>query len=362
MFEERLKNIIQSLNEDKLDGLLVSSVSNISYLTGYTNFSEREREAFLIITKNDQFLITDGRYKEAVIKQVPHFKLLEISYNTSLKIILKNLKDKINTLAIEEDNLTVSEFKLIKKHFKRLKHFEASLLRSVKNSKEIKKIDKACKIGDLAFDDIVKQIKIGVTEKEIARKLENFIKGKNAQLSFPPIVAFSKNSAIPHHQTGMDKLTNTGEIILLDFGVKFKNYCSDMTRTIFFGKPNNQQKKIYEVVVKAQKEAVDFINNCIKQSKDIKASAVDKVARKYIISQGFPSIPHSLGHGIGLEVHEHPHLSPKSKEILKGGMVFSIEPGIYIPDFGGVRIEDLYYLKKSGLKRLTNSSKELTVL
>ncbi|MDP3733126.1 MAG: M24 family metallopeptidase, partial [Candidatus Daviesbacteria bacterium] len=206
---------------------------------------------------------------------------------------------------------------------------------------------------DLAFDFILKKIQSGITEKEIAKELENFIKYKGAVISFPSIVAFGKNSSVPHHQTGDKRLTINDKLILLDFGVKINGYCSDMTRTIFFGKPSGKQRKIYETVLEAQKRAVDFVNKQIKNGKIIKAKEVDQVAREYIKSKGFFDIPHSLGHGIGLEVHEHPNLSPKSKDILKEGMVFSIEPGIYIQGEGGVRIEDLFVLEKGVLRKLT---------
>ena len=366
MFEQRLKIVKEKLIKEKLDGVLISSVANITYLTGYANFSEGERESYLIITKDQQIIITDGRYSEAVKKQVPHFTLFERGYSNQTEDLLKKLKKQINILAIEEDSLTVAEYKLVKKHYKNIKHFEIGSIRSLKSDEEIRKIQEASKIGDLAFQHILKHIKIGVSEKEIARKLESFIKEKGAEFSFPAIVAFGKNAAIPHHHTGQtvlgpkSSLGREGQFVLLDFGVKVENYCSDMTRTVFFGKPDSKQKKMYETVLMAQQKAVEFINSSIKSGKQIISAEVDKAARDYIISQGFPSIPHSLGHGIGLDVHEHPHISQKSKEILKEGMVFSIEPGIYIPEFGGVRIEDLYVLEGKGLKQITNSPKRLS--
>ena len=249
--------------------------------------------------------------------------------------------------------MTVSEYKKIKKHFSKTKHFKIN--RSIKTKDEVQKIKKACQIGGLAFGYILTKLKAGITEEEIANQLEDFINTKGAKFSFPPIIAFGKNSAIPHHQTSDKRLTINDKLILLDFGVKFENYCSDMTRTVFFGEATNKQKKMYEVVLRSQQKAVGFINSHIKSGKEIKAAQADKIARDYIISCGFPDIPHSLGHGIGLEVHEHPYLSLNSKEILKEGMVFSIEPGIYIPDFEGVRIEDLFLIEKNGLKQITNS-------
>ena len=135
-----------------------------------------------------------------------------------------------------------------------------------------------------------------------------------------------------------------------------------MTRTMFFGKPSEKQKRIYETVLKAQQKAIDYIHSAIKSGKKVMTAKADEVARDYITSKDYPTIPHSLGHGIGLEVHEHPSLSPKSKEILKPGMVFSIEPGIYLPGFGGVRIEDLYVYEEKGLRQLTNSAKNMIVI
>lgn len=213
-------------------------------------------------------------------------------------------------------------------------------------------------MGDDTFEHILKKLKVGVSEKEIVFEIEYFLKKNGAEISFPPIVAFGKNSSIPHHQSGETKLKRE-DFVLLDLGAKVESYCSDMTRTIIFGKASEKQKKIYRTVLETQKRAVDFINIQIKLGKQVRAKEVDKVAREYIKSKGYLDIPHSLGHGIGLEVHEHPSLSPKSKDILKNGMVFSIEPGIYIAGFGGVRIEDLFVLEKDKIRQITLSPKQI---
>lgn len=359
MFKARLQNIRQKLNEENLDGVFISSVATIEYLTGYSNFSKEEREAYIFVGEDFEYIITDARYSEAIKKEVPHLKLYERGGGKTTKDLF--VKHKIKRLGIEEDNLTVAEHKAIKKHFKSLKHFEVGDLRSIKSDDEIEKIKQACKLGDLAFKFILEKLKAGVTEKQIAQELENFIRQQGATNSFPTIVAFGKNSSVPHHQTGNTKL-NSGDFVLLDFGVKFENYCSDMTRTVIFGKPTDKQKEIYPIVLKAQQKAVEYINNQIRLGKKVKAGEVDKVARDYIISKNYPSIPHSLGHGIGLEVHERPYLSAKNKAELREGMVFSIEPGIYIPDFGGVRIEDLFVIEEDQLRQITNSPKELIIL
>ncbi len=363
MPDAKIKKLKELLVKEKLDAVFISSVASISYFSGFTNFSKDEREAYIFVGSDFEYIITDARYCEAVKKEVPHLKLYERGGGKSTEELFASHKSKIKRLGIEEDNLTVAEYKVVKKHFKSLKHFEVGNLRSVKDKIEIEKIKKACQIGDLAFKFITKQLKVGISEKEIAQILKRFIEDQGAENSFPTIVAFGKNSSVPHHQSGQTKLEKrNGQFILLDFGARVENYCSDMTRVVFFGTPSKKQKEIYKTVYEAQQKAVDFVNKQLKSGKKVKAYKVDEVARGYIKSKGFPDIPHSLGHGIGLEVHERPYLSAKNKEELKEGMVFSIEPGIYIPDFGGVRIEDLYILGKDRLEQITNSSKELVII
>jgi len=368
---DKIKN---KLAENKIDAALVSSVPNIIYLTGYSGFSYFEREAFLLISKNKSYLITDGRYSEAVsniILSSPKYELLEITSQNTIDKIFEKLSARIKKVGIEENDITVAENRRLKKYFKTKPLKDLQTLRVIKDQSEISKIEKACKIGDKAFDFILKKLKAGVTEKQIAFELEMFIKKTGSDPSFPSIVAFGKNSSMPHHITSNSKLI-THNPILLDFGVRFDNYCSDMTRTVFFGKADDKFKKIYQTVLNAQEKAINLLNNKCHSERseesrsfgllpqdDIKASDVDKVARSHIIDHGFPTIPHSLGHGIGIKVHEGPRLSPKSKDILKPGMVFSIEPGIYLPGYGGVRIEDLVVLEKSKLKLLTHSPKQI---
>lgn len=355
---DKIKKVLQIISKKKLDAILISSVPNIIYLTGYSGFSYLEREAFLLISKNQNYLITDGRYSEAVSK-IPGFELLEISNNNSFDDIFKSFSTKIKKLGIEENNISLSESKKFKKYFKLTPLKDSESLRIIKEKTEVLKIQKSCEIGDKAFDHILNKLKPNITEKELAFELEYFIKQTGADTSFPPIVAFGKNSSIPHYTTNNEKLM-TNSIVLLDFGAKFDDYCSDMTRTVFFGKADSKFKNVYNTVLTSQQKAIDSLHHIsIYNTLSSKATNIDKIARNHIVKQGYPSIPHSLGHGIGIEVHEPPRLSPKSKDILKPGMVFSIEPGIYIPGYGGVRIEDLVVLEKSKLKLLTHSTRKL---
>ena len=352
-----LAKLKELLLKNKLDAILVSSISNITYLTNYSGFSKDEREAYLFITKNSQYILTDGRYATAVKTLIPDYKLIEISRKQSVAKIFKKLviKHKINTVGFEGDNISHLEHKKLVKIFSKMSHIDVDSIRVTKSSDEISKIEKACKLGDKTFEYILKIIHLGISEKEMANEIEIFIKKQGADVSFLPLIAFGENSAKPHHLPTAKQL-DKNSIILLDFGIKLNDYCSDMSRTIFFGSANAELKKMYNTVLEAQRMA---INSLIKQ---MSASKIDKIVRNYIISQGYKTIPHGLGHGIGLKVHEGPRLSAVSKDILKEGMVFSVEPGIYIPNFGGVRIEDLVVLTKNGPRILTHSPKTLIII
>ena len=354
----RLQNLKLLLTKNKLDAILVSSTVNIIYLTNFTGFSKEEREGYLLITKNKQYVFTDSRYFEAVRKYLPKFGLIEISKNNTFKQELKKLvsDNKINKLAIDLDDINVAEFKNIRSVVKVVSDNELiEDLRVIKDSLELKEIQKACLLGDKIFEQILKKIKVGVTEVEIAKQIEILTLLSDASLSFQPIAAFGNNCSLIHHVPTNKKLTNNS-IVLLDFGVKVNNYCSDMTRTFFIGIASKKQKEIYNTVLEAQQKAAKYF------STSKKLSDIDLIARNYILSKNYPTIPHSLGHGIGLEVHEKHGLSPKSKEIIKKGMVFSIEPGIYIPNFGGVRIEDLYFYDGKNAQLISHANKGIIEL
>lgn len=358
---------IKLLNNE-LDGILISNPVNITYLLGVDfGFSLSERECLLLITKNlpaskagEKLIITDKRYSEVVKKQVKTFTVIDTGIHNFLKNESEDLfkKLKIKTVGFEENNLTVSEYNSFKK-IANLKPIDLNKLRIIKTDAEIKNIKLACKIADQAFSYILKKIKLGISEKEIANLIESFIKEKNAETSFKSIVAFGKNSSIPHHQTSDIKLKKD-QIILLDFGVKFNNYCSDMTRTVFFGSATTEFKRMYKAVLTAQEKAIQYINSQLSMANGkLLAKDIDKIAREYILKQGFPNIIHSVGHGIGIEVHEAPHISPNSNETIKDGMVFSVEPGIYIEGYGGIRIEDLVMVTAKGGQLISNARREI---
>lgn len=364
MLIDRVNKLKHQMFISKLDAVIVTDVVLINYFTNYANFSKEEREAFLVITPKEQYILTDGRYTTAIKNEVKHFDLLEIGGNNSLENILKDLKKKhqLEVVGVDFANITHSEYKYFKKVFPKIKNSKLDQLRIIKDQDEINKIQLACKLTDKALGHVLTKIKDGVTEKELSLEIELFVKKNLADLSFATIVAFGKNAAVPHHQTGDKKLENKDKFVLIDMGVKLDGYCSDMTRTVFFKEPTTEQIKIYNTVKDAQKKAVEFIELKLEKKQKIKSKDVDKVAREYIVSKRYKSIPHSLGHGIGLQVHESPSLSPRSKNYLEEGMVFSIEPGIYIPDFGGVRIEDLFCIQNGKISQLTASEKDMIII
>jgi Xaa-Pro aminopeptidase len=214
----------------------------------------------------------------------------------------------------------------------------------------------------MAFEYILKELKPGITEKKAAQLIKDFFKKRGAGISFRPIVAFGKNASEIHHRPTDLRLRKNHGFVMIDLGTKFNNYCSDMTRTVFMGTPSQRQKKIYDTVLAAQIQSIDFINQSIKNKAVVNGKNVDAVARSYVVSKGFQNIPHSVGHGIGKKVHEGFRIGPKSKTIIRNQMVFSIEPGIYIKNYGGVRIEDLFVTTEKGLQKLTHSPSNLHVL
>lgn len=365
----RLNTCQKILQKKKISAFLVSNFYNVGYLSGFFPLSPQEREVCLLLTKDKFFLITDGRYIGEVKAQKTGFTCLATTPTQGFFKAIASLcqKLKIKKLGFEKQNLTFAEYGKLKVYQLIPTENLVEEKRAIKDTHELKSIKKACQIADQAFSHLLGFLKPGMTEKEVADEIEWFIRKKGAcDLSFDPIVASGSNSAFPHHRSGNKKLQKK-DVILLDFGAKVESYCSDMTRVVFLGKASSEQKKVYQTVLEAQKRAVEQLSNLtmkqwsnktMKQS-PIKTSDIDHIARSYITSHGYPTIPHGLGHGVGLCEHETPHLSPKSRDILKPGMVFSVEPGIYIPGKFGVRIEDLVALTPSGPQILTKNPKKI---
>ena len=341
--------------------LLITNKFNLEYLIGFTGSS-----GFMLLTKNKNYFFTDGRYLEIAKKLEKskkkrikfEFVLYDKEFKNKWKDILK--KHRIKALHFEVEDLTVQKFSSFKKlskgvKFKETTHEIAKQMRVQKNRTELREINKAQRIIEKVFKRIKKELKKGQTENQIAWRIKELCQKFGADdISFEPIVGFGDNSASPHHQN-TDKKLKKGNVILIDHGARYKGYCSDMTRMIFTTQPTDKETEVYNTVLKAQIAAIKAIKP------GIKASKVAKIARKVIEDAGFgDNYTHSLGHGVGIEVHDPPtSLSIKSKDTLKEGMVVTIEPGIYLPGKFGVRIEDMGVITKRGIKLFTKQAKKL---
>ena len=316
------------------------------------------------LTRKNIYLFTDARYVEMVKMKSPFIQLVEINYQHPFVKTLEEIlvSGNIASLGFEETNLTYKEAESLES----IKGVEfipttdiVEELREIKDADEIENIRQACLLTDRAFEYITHEVKSGFTETEIKIMLENYIRAEGGKLAFESIVAFGKNSAIPHHFSN-DQILNENDIILLDFGAKVNGYCADMTRTIFIGQPDPSLEKMYQTTLTVQQNAILNLEKHYKN--DFKPESLHENANIELENNSYPPIPHGLGHGVGLQVHEHPTLSPFTEDVLRPGMLVTIEPGIYNPNIGGVRIEDTVLITKNGIEILTQSSKGLIVI
>lgn len=331
---------------------LITHLTNVRYLIGFTG-----TYGFLLVGKRNYFF-TDFRYRgfaeelEKSKTRIP-FKFIEL--NKDFEKTFKELAGR--NLEFEADHLTVQELQSWKKRFKSI-NFSATKhpiedLRLFKDKEEIKNLKKSQQINEETLKRVIKLFKNGVTELELAWKIKTIGHDLGAEdISFEPIIAFGPNSATPHHQNTNKKL-KMGDVVLVDMGMKYKGYCSDMTRTFFTKKPSAEQEDVYFKVLNAQMDAIKALKAGVKCSK------LDQIARKSMGKDTAEHFGHSLGHGIGLDVHESPSLSSRSKDTLKENMIVTVEPGIYLPGRFGVRIEDMGRVTKTGYENFTKFEKLL---
>jgi len=348
-----ITKIQKELKKLKVDAFLVSKPENIYYLSNF-----KGSFGLILATKKIPYLITDSRYIFEAKKVAPaKFTVLKTSktFNKNIESFLK--KRKIKKIGFEADSLTITKLKNIKKlakvSFKPLLN-TVEKHREIKNQEEIGKIQKAQQICDKILKDIRRSFKTGVTENEISWKIKQLAhKYGIDELSFPTIVAFGKNSATPHHQTS-DKKLKKGDIILIDMGVKYKNYNSDITRVFFTKRPSKNVEKIYNTVLACQQKAIS------KLSTRITAKNLEQHVRNFLIKKKLNrNFCHSLGHGVGLEIHENPTVSYSNNQKFKKGHIFTIEPGLYFENSYGIRIEDVVLIDGKKIKILSRSPKDL---
>lgn len=341
---------------DRAEAVLVHNRYNIRYISGYTNDT-----GVLYISPKRRVLMTDFRYLFQAKNEAAGFEVVDIAGEGYSKCISELAEeDGVRTIGFEDEELSYRSYTVYDKII------DAELvpignvidgLRVIKTAEEIEYVAKAEAIGDKAFSEIIKVMKTGMTELEVAARLEYIMKCEGAEgLSFDTIVASGINSSMPHAVPG-NKPLEDGDFVTMDFGCRFNGYCSDMTRTVVMGRASDKQKNIYDTVLKAQKAVLAKIQS------GVTGMSMDKIARDIINEAGYEGcFGHGLGHSLGLYIHEEPRCSVKAECILPENSLMTVEPGIYVDGFGGVRIEDLVVIEEKSCRNLTFSPKELIQL
>jgi Xaa-Pro aminopeptidase len=355
--ENRIKRLRESLSEADIDTLLVLVGENRRYLSGFTGEDTLfdESAGALLISEAALILATDSRYELQARNEAPLYDV--ICYREGLAKELPGVLKKLNTkrLGFESVRMSYMQYQKIIEALQKA-DYSAELiaaeeivenLRIIKEEPEIDLMRQALHIAEEVFSACMQQLRPGMTEKELAWLLEKGMRESGAEgLSFPPIVASGPNGALPHAIPG-DRAIQKGEPILFDWGARLNGYCSDISRTVVIDNPNSTFKKVFHTVLDAQRLAIDAIKP------GMSSKAVDKIARDFIEEKGFGGkFGHGLGHGAGLAIHESPRLSPLKDNRLEPGMVTTVEPGIYLPDWGGVRLENMVVVRDDGAEVL----------
>lgn len=343
------------------EAMLFTRDENIYYFTGF-----RHSEGSLLITEKNAYLFVDFRYIEAAQKLVTSAKVIK-SVDRAQDICRVCMEEKVTLLSLEAKNTNVLEYNRYLQLFTKKNSikiecdggFDMAIAnnRMIKNSDEIEKMQMAQNITEKALTEVLNDVKPGVTERSIAVRLEYLMKLYGAEdVSFDLITITGENTSLPHGVPG-DRKIKDGDFFTFDIGAVYEGYHSDMTRTFGVGHISEKQKQVYDIVLKAQKAALETISDAVF------ANQVDAAARDVIKAHGYGEyFGHATGHGVGLEIHEEPSVSPKSTRLLSPGMVITDEPGIYIPGEFGVRIEDMVLVKHGGYMNFSSFTKELTII
>jgi Xaa-Pro aminopeptidase len=354
---DNYKRVQELLQKQSLGAVLISNGNNMRYISGFAG-----ETGYVYISETRHAVVTDFRYTIQAEMEAEGYEIITIGnggYEETLNDILAT--DDIKRLGFEAEDMLFATYNKLKDKLKVQELVplgnELTTMRRIKTPRELEYIRQAEAIGDQVFTDILDFIKPGMTELEVAARIEYLLKVKGAQgCSFPAIVASGVNSSMPHAVPSSKKI-EVGDFLTMDFGCVYEGYCSDMTRTIVIGKASEKQKEVYQTVLKAQLAALDFLKA------GVKGKEVDKVARDIIYSAGYEGcFGHGLGHSVGLHIHENPRLSMLEEDIIEAGMTETVEPGIYIKGFGGVRIEDLVVVTEDGYENFTFSNKNLIEL
>jgi Xaa-Pro aminopeptidase len=358
--ELRRSRVLKGMEEQGLDGLFLMGEANIRYVSGFTG-----GDSYVLFTTKKRFFITDSRYTEQAEQECFGFEIVEHRGNSpGLEETVARLCSEyhIKKIGFEQNFVTYEIYEKLSRALKEKTDLVPTSgmveeARLVKDEGEIALIRKAAEIADETFTYVLGLIKPGIKEKDIEIELEYQMKKNGASgTAFPTIVASGPRGSLPHALPSQ-RIIKQGDFITLDFGAVYQGYCSDITRTVCVGEPNQKQKEIYHIVKKAQEKGLQSLRAGI-MGKD-----ADKLVRNVIEKAGYGSyFGHGLGHGVGLEIHEEPFLNKRSEKVLTSGAVVTVEPGIYLPNWGGLRIEDTVLVTQKGCETLTHSPKELIVL
>ena len=340
--------------QDHGDALLITSPATVRWLTGFQGSF-----GMVLVAEDRALFITDSRYKVAAEAGIEGFDVETFAAPKTAKDFLKELVGRLGwkRVGFEASNLTYAAVEEYRTAFEGVELIPVkdvlSDLRMVKSEEEIAKLRACCALADAAFDHVRRLFQIGAVEYDIQLELEFFLRRHRAELAFDPIVVSGPNSARPHGRATERKLTS-GDFVTLDFGAKMDGYHSDLTRTVLIGEPTPRHEEVYGLVLKGQLAALEMMKP------GVKAHDVDAAVRE-IFGDLAKHFGHSLGHGLGSEVHDSGKLGPNSKHVLAEGQVWTVEPGIYIEGFGGVRIEDDVVIRAEGVEILTHAPKDLLV-
>jgi Xaa-Pro aminopeptidase len=355
MLNNRILKARGCLERTGADLLLVSNLSNIRYLCGFTG-----SEGLLVLSPSEGWFLTDSRYTSQAGAEVTGARVVEFA--NRLDTLTTILKDSgAGKIAFEAGYTSVAVYQELVRRLPELEFLpadsELTALRTVKDAAELETLQQVAAIASSAFLEIVGEIKPGALENDIAWALEVAMRRGGAEgKSFDFIVASGVRGSLPHGKAS-DKAIAAGELVTVDYGAFYRGYCSDETVTVCLGEPDIRQREVYETVRVAQELAIEAVRP------GISFREVDAKARDYIAAKGFGQyFGHGLGHGIGLDIHEHPTASPRGAGVVEEGMVFTVEPGIYIPGWGGVRIEDSVVVERDGCRRITQVPKGLIIL
>lgn len=352
---DRLRQFREKMAATELDGFVVTDIFNIRYLSGFSGST-----ASLFVTMDGATLITDFRYEEQAGGEVYEGVDVRVDRREALAAVGDMVEAFAGKVGFESGSLAFAPYeKLNARADGNLVAVEGmpEKIRAVKTGEEIEWIAEAVRITDNVFELIAGEIRPGMTEVEAAARIDYLLMTGAGDLpAFRTIVASGERGALPHaHPSGRELAM--GDLVTLDFGAMWNGYCADMTRTVVLGEPTDRQLEVYDIVLTAQMRAVEGIKA------GMTGREADALAREYIVDKGYGErFGHGLGHGIGLQIHERPRLSAKDEEVLAPGMVVTVEPGVYIAGWGGVRIEDNVVIEEGGARILTSSNKNLVKL